>query len=48
MQRANFLADQKVENTSQILLKMGIFDTESTEGFVEVKISKSQRLLAEK
>ena len=51
MQRANFgrlRKPQKVGNTSQILLKMVLFDTESTEGFVEVKIIKSQRLLAEK
>ena len=41
---------QNVENTSQILLKMFFFltDMHCTEGFVEVKISKNQRLLAEK
>ena len=51
MQRANFgrlRKPQKVGNTSQILLKMVLFDTESTEGFVEVKTSKSQHLLAGK
>ena len=39
---------RKIRNTYQILLKIVLFDTESIEGLVEVKISKNQRLLTEK
>ena len=51
MQRANFgriWKLQKIRNTYQMLLKMVLFEAEFMEGFVKTKLSKEQRLLADK